>query len=637
MIQTSSILRNNRAAWHAFAGATALFLLSMGSSAVGQSSAAATKADPMRAEQAYLAGARLLDRKELAEAQDEFARAVALDPGRSTYGLALTLTRERRVGELIERAARERMTNHPAQADSLLAEARGIDPTDERVLQHADDAGPVEPLVGRTQVKPDEERGFAGPIQLVPKAASTELHLRGDARQVVSQAALAYGIKTVFDDSVTTAPLRFDLETSPYGVAMPILLRMAHLLTVPLDATTLLVAKDTEENRQRLERQVEETIYVPASTVEQMNELQNIIRNVFDVRQVVVSPGAGTILLRAPEATLKAVNYTLADLLDGGAEVMLEVKLISVDKSVARNIGVTPPTQANAFSVAAELQSFVSANQATLSTAISSGALVLTGSSTNQLVEQAAFLIVSGLATDAKLTNILRFFGNGLTLFGVSVGSGATFNVGLNSSEARALEDLTVRVKDRQTATLRVGSRYPITTSTYSSGVSGATAAALSGVKVNGVNVGSLLGGLTTATVPQIQYEDLGITLKATPSVLRSGLVSMHIDLKIEALTGTSAGNIPVLTSRAFTSDITVQEGASAVMLSEMSGSEAASVDGLPGLGDLPGFQQTISDTMRNRATSELVLVITPHLVRRRSASMASRRISFRSSVPGDF
>ena len=74
---------------------------------------------------------------------------------------------------------------------------------------------------------------------------------------------------------------------------MPILLRMAHLLAVPLDATTLLVAKDTEESRQRLERQVEETIYVPASTVEQMNELSNIIKNVFDVKQVVVSAGGG--------------------------------------------------------------------------------------------------------------------------------------------------------------------------------------------------------------------------------------------------------------------------------------------------------------------------------------------------------
>ena len=541
------------------------------------------------------------------------------------------------MGELLEAAARARMTNRAAEADSLLAEARGVDPTDERVLQHAGDAAAAEPLVARTQVNAGEEAGFAGPIQLTPTGASTELHLRGDARQVVTQAAQAYGIKTVFDDSVTPTPLRFDLEASPYGVAMPILLRMAHLLAVPLDPTTLMIAKDTEESRQRLERQVEETIYVPASTVEQMNELTNIIKNVYDVRQVVVSPGAGTILLRAPEATLKAVNYTLADLLDGGAEVMLEVKLISVDKSVTRTIGVSPPTQANAFSVAAELQTFVAANQAALNTAISSGALVLTGSSTTQLVEQAAFLIETGLATDAKLTNILRFFGGGLTLFGVSVGSGATFNLALNSSEARALENLKVRVSDRGTATLRVGSRYPITTSTYSSGVSSATAAALSGVKVNGVNVGSLLGGLTSATVPQIQYEDLGITLKATPSVLRSGLVSVHIDLKIEALTGTSANSIPVLTSRAFTSDISVQDGASAVMLSEMSGAESASVDGLAGLGELPGFDETISDKTRNRASSELVLVITPRLVRRRSESMASRRISFRSSVPADF
>ena len=156
-------------------------------------------------------------------------------------------------------------------------------------------------------------------------------------------------------------------------------------------------------------------------------------------------------------------------------------------------------------------------------------------------------------------------------------------------------------------------------------------------MKVNGVNVGSLLSGLGTTITPQIQYEDLGITLKATPSVLRSGLVSMHIDLKIEALTGASANNIPVLTSRAFTSDITVPDGDSAVMLSEMSGAEVASVDGFPGVGELPGFQGTVSDLTRNHSSSELVLVITPHLVRRRSASMSSRQIAFRSSVPADF
>ena len=609
----------------------------------GQSAVPATKgdagakADAVRAQQAYMEGARLLGRTDLAAAQTEFARAAALNPARNDYELAVTLTREHRVGELIERAARARMTNHAAEADALLAEARAVDPSDERVLQHMADAGKAEPLVARTQVLPAKDVEFAAPIQLAPRDGSMEHHLRGDARQVVLQAALAYGIKTVFDDSVAAVPLRFDLETSPYNVAMPILLRMAHLLAVPLDTTTVLIAKDTEDSRQRLERQVEETIYIPASTVEQLNELSNIVKNVFDVKQVVVSAGSGTILLRAPEPTLKAVNYTLADLLDGGAEVLVEAKLISVDKSVTRNIGATPPNQANAFSVTAELQSFVRANQTTINTAIASGALVLSGSSTTQLVEEAAFLVGSGLATDAKLTNIISFFGNGLTLFGVSVGSGGTFNLALNSSEARALDDLQVRVSDRQTANLRVGARYPITTSQFSSSVPSGLASALSGVKINGVSVGSLIGGANTTITPQIQYEDLGITLKATPTVLRSGLVSMHIDLKIEALTGTSANNIPVLTSRAFTSDITVEDGASAVMLSEVSRSEMASIDGYPGLGELPGLQETLADKSSSHASSELILVITPHLVRRRSASMSSRRIAFRSSVPAEF
>ncbi len=618
-----------------------LLWMTLAASLLAQSSAPVAKVDPERAEQAYLAGARLLDRKDLAGAQEEFARASALNPARADYGMALTLTREHRVSELIANAARARMTNHGAEADSLLAEARKVDPENERVLEHAGDGGAAEPLVLRTQVKPSEEAGFAPPIQLMPTAVAVDLHLRGDARQVVTQAASAYGIKTAFDDSVTGMPLRFDLEASPYGVAMPILLRMAHLMAVPIDPKTLLIAKDTEESRQRLERQVEETIYVPASTVEQLNELSSIVKNVFDVRQVVVAPGSGTILLRAAEPTIKAVNYTLADLLDGGAEVMIEVKLVSIDKSISRNIGATPPNQLNAFSAAAELQTFVSANQSTISTAISQGALVPTGSSTQQLVQEAAFLILSGLATDVKLTNVLTFFGNGLTLFGVSLGSGGTFNLALNSSEARALDDISVRVGDRQTATLRVGSKYPITTATYSSGVSSATTAALAGKTINGVSASSLLsqylGNASTATVPLVQYEDLGITLKATPTVLRSGLVSMHLDLKIEALTGTSLDNIPVLTSRAFTSDITVEDGASAVMLSDLSSTEAASVNGIPGLAQLPGFDETVSDRLKETDSSELVLLVTPHLVRRRSASMASRRIAFRSSVPADF
>ena len=618
--------------------AAAMLLLAAGASAQTPADANPnSKLDPQHAAQAYVAGARLLDHKDLAAAQQEFAKAAQLDPTHSEYALATTLTREHRVSELIQQAALARMTSHAHEADALLAEARAIDPENELVLEHAGE----EQATPKTKMTPAPEVTFAGPIELQPTPGAQDLHLRGDPKSVITRAALAYGIRTVFNETVTGQnEMRFDLEQTPYTQTMPILLRMAHLFAVPIDAHTLLVAKDTEDNRAKLERQVEETIYIPASTTDQLNELINIIKNVFDVKQVVASQSSGTLVLRAPAPTLKAVNYTLADMLDGGAEVMLEIKLVTVDKNITRNLGISPPTSGSAFSAAAEVQSFVTANQTLVNTAISSGAFTPTGSAASQLIQEAAFLILSGLATDAKLTNVISFFGNGLTLFGASIGGGATLNLGLNSSESRALDDITVRVGDRQTTTLRVGEKYPITTATYSSGVSSATASALSGVSINGQSAAALLAQYTsaasTATIPQVQYEDLGITLKTTPSVQRGGLIGLHIDLKLEALTGASLNNIPILTSSNFTSDIAVQEGKTVIMLSDVSKSQTNSISGLPGLGELPGFQETLSDSTREQDSSELIMLITPHLVRRRANSLASKPFLFATSVPAD-
>ena len=604
----------------------------------------AAKPDVARGQEAYVAGVKLLDRKDLAGAQAEFARAAALDPADSAYGLALMMTRERRVSDLIQQAAKERLTNHAVEADRLLAEATGIDPENELVAEHVRAQQSVKdlaPLTAPAQMKQAPEVRYAAPVELAPTPGLQDLHLRGDVKTVVTKAAQTYGIKVVFDDSVALGSnIRFDLEQTPYTQAMPIVLRMNHLFGVPVDEKTLLVAKDTEENRGKFERQVEETIYVPASTTEQMQELTNIIKNVFDVKQISVSNGSGTIAVRAPAPTLQAVNYTLADMLDGGAEVMLEIKLVTIDKSLTRNLGISPPTSASAFSAAAEVQSFVSANQSTINTAISSGALVPSGSALQQTVEEAAFLILSGLATDAKLTNVISFFGHGLTLFGASIGGGATANFGLNSSDSRALDDLNVRVGDRQTTTLRVGEKYPVTTATYSSGISSSTSSALAGVNINGVSAASLLNqfaGASAATVPQVQYEDLGITLKTTPYVMRSGLVRLAIDLKIEALTGASLNNIPVLTQSNFVSDITVQAGQTVVMMTDMSRTESAAISGLPGLGELPGFNTTLSDDMKMTDQSELIMLITPRLVKRRANSMASRAIPFHTSVPAEF
>jgi general secretion pathway protein D len=575
------------------------------------------------AEDAYLAGARFLDRKDLAGAEIEFAKARKLDPSNHDYAQAFSLTHQRHIAELVQQAGKARLLGQNEKADTLLAEARLLDPDDETNSQNADSGVPLK--LFRPEIEPWIKEGpsLAGPVTLVPNSEVKSFHLHTNEQDVLKQVLSSYGIRPVFDDSVQREDVRFDLDQASYQQAVPILLDMTHLFAVPLDSKSVFLAKNTPENRQRLERQLQETIYIPGMSSEQMDELGNVIRNVFDIKQITVAKLSGNLVLRAPEETLTYVNLTLADLIDGGSQVMIELKLYTVDKTHQRNIGAQLPQQIGIYNVASEAQNIVNSNQSLVNQAISQG-LVPAGASN---ITIALALIASGLVQDALLSSTVGFVGGGITATGITSNQIPTFHLALNSSDTHALDDIQLRVGDRQAATFRVGERYPITTSTYSSGVT-SNAAGAAGATINGVSVSSLLNSASTSiTIPQIQYEDLGLTLKATPTVQRSGDISLHLDLKIEALSGDILDNIPILNSQQFASDVTVGDGETALLASTISRTESATIAGVPGLGELPGFQPATADTVKATDSSELLLLVTPHVTRRRSNVSAGPRI----------
>jgi general secretion pathway protein D len=590
-----------------------------------------TKHQTQAAEDAYLAGARLLDHNNLTGAEIQFDKAVKLNPTNSDYAMAYAATHQRHVTELVQESGKARLLGQNEKAETLLAEARLLDPQNNIVGQTVDPG--ALPKVFHPKIEPWIREGpaIAGPVTLLPNPGSKSFHLHADEQDVIRQVLSGYGIRVSFDESVQRQNLRFDLDDSPYQQAVSILLSMAHLFAVPLDAKSVLIAKDTPENRQRLERQLQETIYIPGMSNEQMDELGNVVRNVFDVKQLNVDKGAGTLVIRAPQETLSYINLTLADLIDGGSEVMIDLKLYAVDKTNQRNIGAQLPQQVGLYNVNAAAQNLVTSNQSIVNQAIAQG-LIPAGSSN---ITIALALIASGLVQSTLLSSTVGFFGGGLTATGVTTNQNPAFNLALTSSDTRALNDIQIRVGDRQPATFRIGERYPITTATYSSGVT-TTSSALANVSINGVSAASLLnsGASSSITIPQIQYEDLGLTLKATPVVQRSGAVKMHLDLKIEALTGGSVNSIPILNSQQFASDVTVDDGDTAVMVSSLTKSESGSISGLPGVGELPGFQTATADKTTTTDSSNLILLITPHVTRRRSNLSAGPRIAINLPEP---
>ena len=593
---------------------------------------APTKRQLEAAEANYLAGAQLLDRNDLTKAQAKFEKAAKLNPKNLDYAAAVALAREHRVTDLVHQAGKARLMGKTEKADALLAEAAALDPQNTIASQHIGSESAAPTFRPQIQTQPESEIGeplrqrpaLAGPITLVPDSGTRTLHSRGDTRDVVRQVVSAYGIRPVFDDSVEHQQLRFDLDDAPYGQAAAAVFQMAHVFAVPVDSRSILVIKDSRENRQRYERQLEETIYIPGLTQEQMTELRTVANSVFDIQKASIQNSSGTLVVRAPQSTLTALNLTLADMLDGGAQVLLDLRLYAVDRTKTRQIGTTLPTQFGIYNAAGEAHNLVVANQSLVNQAIAQGLIPATASD----IEIALALISSGLVQSTLFSSTLGFFGGGATLTGLTATPNqASFQLALNSSDTRAVDNLQLRLGDRQAGTFRAGTRYPITTGTFTSGVS-ATPAQLAGVTINGVSASSLLAQTSTVTVPQIQYEDLGLTLKATPTVQKSGLIKLEVDLKIEALAGSSLNDIPILASRQFVSNLTVHDGETTLLASSLTKQESAAINGLPGLGELPGFQTATANKTTETDTSELVLLITPHVVRRRSNIIAGPRIA---------
>jgi Flp pilus assembly secretin CpaC/tetratricopeptide (TPR) repeat protein len=593
------------------------------------------------ADDAYLAGAKQVQHKKLAAAILDFERAVKLNPNNRDYTLALLATRENRITELVQSAARARKHGDKAKADALLAQARAIDPDNPVVAQHFE-SNPVpdtnDDVLGNLHAA-DIASTLAGPIELEPLDGAKNIHLQGDAQTVIRGVYRTYGIDVTFDSSYASMqPLQFDLDKATYADATRVLGMMAHCFAVPVQPKVALIAKDTQENRDELSPLVEETVYLPGLTQDQMTELANLARNVFDVKQVTASSTGGYMLLRGDEQVLKQVNATYADMLDGGSEVLFDVDLYEIDTTKTRNIGATLPTSIGAFDILSSAQNLINQNGAILSQAIAGGVLTLSGSMGAQTLEELIFLVAAGVTGSSQFTNLLARLGTdgGLPLLGLSVASGSSFALALNSTDARMVDAVKLRSSNHQVATFRAGTRYPVVTAIYSTPSLSGLAATAAAAGISAATIAQYGGAAASASVPQFQFEDLGITLKMTPQILHSSEISLALDMKIEALAGGTINSIPILNNRALTSTINVPAGHTALLATLLNTNETKALDGLPGLSELPGFQGTDQDVEKD--STELLITITPHIVRTGSLHVTSKRLAaIRNGNPNGF
>ncbi|WP_425506817.1 type II and III secretion system protein family protein [Sphingomonas rhizophila] len=159
--------------------------------------------------------------------------------------------------------------------------------------------------------------------------------------------------------------------------------------------------------------------------------------------------------------------------------------------------------------------------------------------------------------------------------------------------------------------------------------LSGETASFLAGGEFP-IPISQDLGSVT------IEYKQYGVGLAFTPIVLADGRISMRVrpevsELSSEGSLKLNGFDVPALTTRRAETTVELGSGQSFMIAGLLRNANTNSIDKAPFLGDLPILGALFRSTSYRRAETELVIIVTPYLVKPVSHQLATPADGYRS------
>ena len=396
------------------------------------------------------------------------------------------------------------------------------------------------------------------PVELRAQPGTQDLDLNGDAKALFENVAKSYGLDCVFDDDFqAAATFRFQLKDVDYRDALHGLEAATNTFIVPLTPKLFLVAKDTPQKRQEREPTAAVELRLPESTSQQdFNSIITAVQQAFAIEKVAFDTQNNTVILRDRISKVIPARMMFEDLMYPRAQVTVDMQFLEVSRNDILTYGVDFPTQFPLVAFTTVLNNMVTVP-------------------TN----------ISGLLT----------FGGGNSLLGIGI-MNASLVAQMTASSGKLLLQADIRSVDNQPASLQVGDRYPILTSGY-------------------FGPASFSGPGSYSPPPSFTFEDLGLTIKLTPTVHELSSVTLDIDAEFKVLSGAAANGIPVISSRVLKSKADLRFGEWAVVAGLLDQDEARTIAGLAGVSRVPVLSQLTNKREHDKTTDEVLILLRPHLV----------------------
>ncbi len=358
---------------------------------------------------------------------------------------------------------------------------------------------------------------------------------------------------------------------------------------------------DNPENHRLYDRMGMRSFYIPGgNSTQELNDLVNSLRTLFEFKFASLNAPSSMITLRGPQASLEAATQFLGQLDNERPEVMLDLKVFQVSHSYMHNIGLHVPNTFNLFNIpAAALAAAGGQNlQNLINQLISSGGINQAG---NQTIS--ALLAQLQGQQNSIFSQPLATFGGGLTFMGLSLDQLSAV-LSTNESSVQSLDHVQLRASQEKDATFKLGSRYPILNASFAP-------------IYNTSAIAQVIGNQSfTAPFPSVNYEDIGLTLKAKPMIHGNSDVALELEIQFRTLGTANTNGIPDILNREYKGGILLKEGEPAVVAGMITESDQRSLSGLPAFSKIPVFGVLTSQQSKQEEDDELLILITPYVTR---------------------
>jgi general secretion pathway protein D len=427
----------------------------------------------------------------------------------------------------------------------------------------------------------DRIKNAAGPVDLAPVSPQPiTLEIANDSRVVYETIGKLAGINVLFDPDYTSRRISLKLNGISLQEALDIIAFHSNTFWRPVTANTIYVAANTAQKRKELEQNVLKTFYLAnISTPTDLQEVVNTLRQILELQKISQVNAQSAIIIRDTPDKVALAEKIIGDLDKARSEVIVEVAIMQVRRDKLHDIGIKPPTSAT-----------VTLNPTTT-----------TGGTTTTATTTGTTATTTGTTTGTSSLTLNTFNNLSASDFAVAIDK-ASLNLLYTDANTKLIQNPQIRASENQKASLKIGDRVPIATGSFGSGFGGAGLAGANGL----VNT-------------QFQYIDVGVNIDITPRVFNNREIGLKLSLDVSSVTGSSTiGGVtqPIISQRKIEHDIRLKEGEVNLLGGIFENQDTKSVEGLPGLAQLPFLKYLFSDQRTQRVENEIVFVLIPRIVR---------------------